>query len=134
MKVFYGMSKYPIDSKECWTDNEELNTLEVNRLGYRSNTDIILDFVRSGQSLTDFRENGFLDDDDEYEDYFEETSTSVDNLYRTTEKVKNLSNGKNKDVDSAEFCPIDEGATPKQSVASEAIVQNSVSDDTQEKK
>lgn len=74
-------SKCAIDD---WTNNKDLNPLIVDRLCYRSPTDTILDFLLAG-NLIDRVE--YSDSDDDIDDvslsdnYFEDTSRSIDNLH-----------------------------------------------------
>lgn len=81
------------DFVEVWTETD-LNPLRVSRLGYRAPSDIILDFIRAGQEIIDYR-NGYTDDnpDDNSDNfgsgnYFEDVSTSVDNLQRVQTEVE----------------------------------------------
>lgn len=102
VKNAFCRSTFDFPVTEKWTTQEKSNPFETDILGYRSTTDTILDFVRAGYDLTQFRNNGYFpesseetDADSYSENYFEEISTSLDNLHDVNvscnEKLNELS-------------------------------------------
>lgn len=79
-RFIYASAKFEDSASEFWTEDKELNPLKVDRLGYRSNADTILDFVRSGEMLTAKREGYLNNDIDDAIDYNEDMSLDLDNL------------------------------------------------------
>lgn len=82
-------------AQENWVFDKDLNPLCVERFGYRDNTSLILDFIRAGNQLV-ARRDGYTEDSDDsiVGDYFEETSTDLDNLHNVQERLNSLEDSK----------------------------------------
>lgn len=95
------VANFEDSASETWTEDKELNPLCVNRLGYRDITTTILDFVRSGQKLVASREGYLNNEDFEHmsDNYFEDTSTDLDNLQRFQQDLEKTTKSKKKNSD-----------------------------------
>lgn len=82
-------------AQENWVLDKDLNALCVERLGFRDNTALILDFIRAGNQLV-ARRDGYTGDSDDsiVGDYFEEISTDLDNLHNVQERINSVVDSK----------------------------------------
>lgn len=102
-----------------WTDSEELNPLKVDRLSYRSATDTILDFIAQGYLLNQQQEHEYSDDVEDNnlsENYFEDTSRSIDNLLDVKEAFDALNEQGNPDLSTTQTKPANDKAKAESEV------------------